>query len=138
LFTFAECIYQIRQRSQTGSNLETIQAARASLTVLADCLPGTLTGEIAAELPTALAGDLVRPEWQPGERLALSELVQRVAMRGGMTEAAARHHLGAVLETLDRNLQENVRFHLFSELPVEINQLVTRERPVPRMHQIVN
>ena len=131
----SECVRQIREGAQLDSNLEAFRVARTSLTMLADCLPGPLTEEIAEELPPALAGDVKRVTWQPGERLTLSELVGRIASREEVTEAVARHHLGAVMEFLQEVLHEKLMSKVLCELPGEIGELVTADRSEPRMHQ---
>lgn len=135
--TFSECIQLIRQRLELDTNLEAIRIARASLSVLADCLPGTLTEELAAELPSEFASDLRRSDWQPGEQMTLDELVSRAAAHENVTEVVARRHIGVVLETLEKLLPENLMFQLVAALPEGTSRLVGAHYPIPRMHQAV-
>ena len=130
-------VQEFRERTGLISNLEAIDAAKAILVTLFECLPGVLTREVELHLPCALRSDSRIAEWTPGERLMPSEFLLRVARRTGTSESVAFCHAQAILQMLGAclgfDLQERVR----AALPTEFEEFWGADPARSHMHQPV-
>jgi uncharacterized protein (DUF2267 family) len=135
---FEEFVNEVQQRTGAASHLEAIEAIRAVLATLSECLPGALANELAAQLPLAAGDDLRRQEWQPGERLTVSEFVLRVSQREGIPVAKARDHTHAVLHRLTQEVGPGLFERVHAELPADFESLSDVGAPGQvHMHQPV-
>jgi uncharacterized protein (DUF2267 family) len=128
-------IQEFRQRTGLTSNLESIDAARAVVETLGECLPGILAGEVESHLPCALRPRDDRKEWSEGERLSVSEFLLRIARREGADESTAFCHTQAVLQMLGASLGLELTERVRAELPREFDEFWGADPAQAHMHQ---
>ena len=139
---FREFVREVRRRC-TGveSNIEAIEAIRATLATLSECLPGATANELVGHLPMPgmLTSDLRQMEWAPGEQLSLPEFVLRVGQReGGIPGPAAREHARTVLDLLRRSVDSKTFDRVLAGLPAGFESLFGADPTRVHMHQPIS
>ncbi len=130
-------VHEARERTGLASNCETIDAVRAVVETLLECLPGVLVREVASRLPSALESGQGRAEWTPGERLTVPEFLLRVARREGADDSTAFCHAQAVLQMLGASLGYELLERMRAELPTEFDTFWGADPARTHMHQPV-
>ena len=132
-------IHEVRDRTGLTSSLDAIDAARAVLETLFECLPGALCREVAARLPGALRFGLDTPEWTQGERLTLREFLSRISRRENMAieDGTEFCHAQAVLQMLGASLGFSLLERVRAELPTDYDELWGADPARVHMHQAV-
>jgi uncharacterized protein (DUF2267 family) len=130
-------VQELRQRTGLGSNSHAIDAARAVLETIFECLPGAMASEVAAHLPGSLRADLRRLEFTPGEMMTVSEFLKRIARREGVSEPDAFCHAQAVLQMLAGSLGYDLVERVRAELPREFDRFWGMAPALANMHQPV-
>lgn len=117
----------VRQTAGTDTVEHTEQAVRATLAVLGERLAGGEPGDLASQLPPALAE--VIPSEGRGERFGLQEFYRRVADRegSGCTERDARRHARATMAAVKAAITPGEFEHLVAQLPDEYAELLGTE-----------
>jgi uncharacterized protein (DUF2267 family) len=138
MIPFEEFATEIRRRcAELASNVEAVEAIRAVLSTLSECLPGGVANELAAQLPVAAGDGLRREEWKPGEQLTLSEFLLRVSQRAGVPESEGRACAEAVMSLLRRAADPDTFDRLRAELPADYDALWGQDPGQVHMHQPV-
>jgi uncharacterized protein (DUF2267 family) len=130
-------VQEVRLRTGLKSNWEAIDAARAVLETLFECLPGALAEDVAAHLPCNLRSGLNSLQYTSGEQMTVREFLSRVARREGTADAAAFCHAQAVLQMLGAALGFDLLERVRAEMPTEFDELWGVDPARAHMHQPV-
>jgi uncharacterized protein (DUF2267 family) len=122
-----DLVAAVRETAGTDTVEHTEQAVRATLAVLGERLAGGEPGDLASQLPPALAG--VIPSEGRGERFGLQEFYRRVADREGhgCSERDARRHARATMAAVKAAITPGEFEHLVGQLPDEYAELLGTE-----------
>lgn len=116
-----EIIRAVEETTDLTSQDEATTAVRATLRTLGTRLAGGESGDLAAQLPPALAEAV--PTEGPGERFGVDEFYERVAAEEGCEPRQARQHARAVGSVLRTALTDGELDDLTSQLPDEYRDL---------------
>jgi uncharacterized protein (DUF2267 family) len=96
---------------------------KAVLSALADRLTGGEADDIASQLPKGIK-EAMLPTTPEAEPFGLSEFIERVARRAGVTGEQAEVGARAVMTTLREAITEGEFKDMMAQLPKEFEQLV--------------
>lgn len=121
---YDEFLKEVQNRGGLERREHAEQAARATLSVLAERLAGGEPKDLASQLPAELA-DAARSQG-PGEPFAVDEFYRRVAVREGLgvSPAQVRNHAMAVMSTVVDQITPGERADLESQLPADYAELL--------------
>ncbi|MEY2532428.1 MAG: putative drug exporter of the superfamily [bacterium] len=85
------------------------RAAHAALSTLAERVTRRETRQLAAQLPPALADDVLEAARRP-ERFSVDEFLRRMSEREGVSEAEAAEHARAVMTTLEDGTTDRLEY----------------------------
>ncbi|MCW2704907.1 MAG: hypothetical protein JWQ37_2902 [Blastococcus sp.] len=97
--------------------------AHATLKTLADRITGGEAGDLAAQLPNPLKGDLQK-EQENAEAFDVGEFVRRVSERAHVDQATARNGAMATLITVREAVTPGEFDDITSQLPQDYRELV--------------
>ena len=97
--------------------------AHATLKTLADRITGGEAGDLAAQLPNPLKGDLQK-EQENAEAFDVDEFVRRVSERAHVDQATARNGAMATLTTVREAVTPGEFDDITSQLPQDYRELV--------------
>ena len=97
--------------------------AHATLRTLADRITGGEAGDLAAQLPNPLKGDLQK-EQENAEAFDVDEFVRRVSERAHVDQATARNGAMATLITVREAVTPGEFDDITSQLPQDYRELV--------------
>lgn len=97
--------------------------AHATLKTLADRITGGEAGDLAAQLPNPLKGDLQK-EQENAEAFDVDEFVRRVSERAHVDQATARNGAMATLITVREAVTPGEFDDITSQLPQDYRELV--------------
>ena len=122
-----EIVSAVHDTAGTDTLDHTEQAVRATLAVLGERLAGGEPGDLASQLPPALAE--VVPAEGRGERFGLEEFYRRVAAREGRgcTDQQARRHARATVAAIKAAVTPGEFDDLVGQLPDEYADLLGTE-----------
>ena len=122
-----ELVAAVRETAGTDTAEHTEQAVRATLAVLGERLAGGEPGDLASQLPPALAK--VIPSQGKGERFGIQEFYCRVAERegSGCSERDARRHARATVAAIKTAITPGEFEHLVAQLPDDYAELLGTE-----------
>jgi uncharacterized protein (DUF2267 family) len=96
---------------------------KAVLSALADRLTGGEADDVASQLPKGIK-EAMLPTNPEAEPFGLSEFIERVARRAGMTPEHAEVGARSVMRTLREAITEGEFKDMMAQLPKEFEQLV--------------
>ena len=96
---------------------------KAVLSALADRLTGGEADDIASQLPKGIK-EAMLPTTPEAEPFGLSEFIERVVSRAGVTPEQAEVGARAVMTTLREAITEGEFKDMMAQLPKEFEQLV--------------
>lgn len=119
-----EIVSAVKNTSGLDSTDHAKDATRATLRVLGRRLAGGEPGDLASQLPPALAEAL--PESGAGETFGVEEFYRRVAEEEGRgcTQDGAREHARAVVATLKAGVSESEFAEVETQLPADYEDLL--------------
>ena len=123
-----EIVSAVRATTGIPDAIKSEKAVRATLEVLGTRLAGGESGDLAAQLPPALAE--VLPAQGPGERFGVMEFYQRVAELEDTDPTTARQHARAVGAALKTALPVGELDDLLAQLPKDYEDVFVTSGPV--------
>lgn len=136
---YEEFIGKVRKRARLETSDEAVNAAKATLSTLAERLEGNEAHDLAAQLPAELADFMYTPITH-GESYGLDEFFLRVSDREGVSLADAEFHarmvIGLLAEVVTVGEIDDVR----AQLPANFAHLfeVENEGEIPELGMIAD
>lgn len=125
--TYEQFILSVEHHAGDGEEIAR-HAARGTLELFGELLTGPDQKALAAELPGPLAEAVRRRK--PGQNYGLEEFYDRIDVQTGQTKGFQIEHAQAVLATLGKLVDREIRVRLQKHLPEEFGPLLElREVP---------
>jgi uncharacterized protein (DUF2267 family) len=114
---YEEFVRYVERVAADGLDQESAERAiAATLTVLAECLPGREARDLAAQLPSKLQARLTGAPAR-GQAVTVDAFLRRVGEREGVSPSQALHHVRAVMEALAEAVTGHVLQRVRARLP---------------------
>jgi len=130
---FSEFLGQVQHRAQLPTLGHALAATRATLVTLGERLQGGEAWDLAAQLPREIAHFVTAGDpssMSRGERFNLSEFVNRVSLREGVSEPRAAGHAQAVCSVLNEAVSPGEMAQVRGQLPEDIRRLFEGGRDI--------
>ena len=121
---YEELVKTVMHRANLNSRLEAQDALRATLETLSEHLTQGEAAKFSSELPSEVTVYMQQPFISGiADRFTLSDFIQRVSEREGVSVEEAGRHASVVANTIGELVSLGALEHLIAQLPTDIAQL---------------